>query len=63
MTLEDIMIRDCSKEQLIKNIKDLIKVKLAYEEALEYFTQRFEEGSIKSHATYNMYKELLNKYK
>jgi hypothetical protein len=63
MTLEDIMIRDCTKEQLIKNIKDLIEAKLAYEEGLKYFTQRVEEGSIKSHTTYSMYKELLSKYK
>ena len=62
MKLEDLMIKTCSKEQLVENIKDLIESKLAYEEGLKYFIQRVEEGSIKSHATYSMYKELLNKY-
>lgn len=32
-------------------------------DALEYFTKRVEEGSIKSKTTYTKYKEILNKYR
>jgi hypothetical protein len=62
MTLEEIMIRDCSKEQLVQNIKDLIKENLDYKQGLEYFIDRVENGTIKSKTTYKMFKDLIEKY-
>jgi len=52
----------CSKSDIADMFQEIAREKEDYKKAIQYFINRVEGGSIKSKATYKMYKDLIKKY-